>query len=38
MTFGKLENSVRSGFPKNNPSVTGTVYIPIMGEGKNGVR
>ena len=38
MTIGKMENSVWPGFPKNDPSVTDTVYVPITGEEKNGVR
>ena len=36
MTIGKKENSVWPGFPKNNPSVTDTVYVPIKGEKKMG--
>ena len=38
MIFGKKENSVWPGFPKNDPSVTNTVCVPITGEKKNGVR
>ena len=33
MTFEKKENSVWPGFPKNNPSVTDTVYVLITGGG-----
>ena len=31
MTFEKKENSVWPGFPKNNPSVTDTVYVLFTG-------
>ena len=31
MTFEKQKNSVWPGFPKNDPSVTDTVYVPITG-------
>ena len=31
MTFEKKENSVWPGFPKNDPSVTNTVYVLITG-------
>ena len=41
MTIEKMENSVWLGFPKNDPSVTDTVYVcayvPIIGDKKNGV-
>ena len=37
MTIEKMENSVWPGFPKNDPSVTDTVYVPIT-RGGNGVR
>ena len=38
MTIEKKENSVWPGFPKNDPSVTDMLYVPITGEKKNGVR
>ena len=31
MTVEKQKNSVWPGFPKNDPSVTDTVYVPITG-------
>ena len=37
MTIEKMENSAWLGFPKNDPSVTDTVYVPITGGKKNGV-
>ena len=37
MRFQKMENSVWIDFPKNDPSVTDTVYVPITGGKKNGV-
>ena len=33
MTIEKMENSVWPGFPKNDPSVADTVYVPITGGG-----
>ena len=38
MTIEKKENSVWPGFPKNDPSVTDTVYVLFTGGRKNGVR
>ena len=37
MAIEKMESSVWPGFPKNDPSVTDTVYVPITGEEKSGV-
>ena len=38
MTIEKKENSVWPGFPKNDPSLTDTVYVPIRGGGMGCVK
>ena len=38
MTIEKIENSIWLDFPKNDPSVTDTVHVPITGGKKNWVR